>query len=158
MDDATGLYYEDFEPGQVHETGRRRLAEADLSGFAELSGDQNPLHSDDAYARARGFARRIAQGVLALAVVTGLVNQSGLTRGTLLAFLGLSWHFRMPVYAGDVIQARLRVRSKRLTRDPGRGLVVLDVVALNEAGAPVQDGEFTILVQCRATNATANDL
>jgi acyl dehydratase len=146
----TGLHFEDFAAGQSFETESRALTESDLADFARLSGDHNALHSDDDYARGFGFRGRIAQGVLALSAVTGLINQLGITRGTLLAFLGLNWSFRRPVYPGDTVRARIRVGSKRLASDSHRGVVVLEVAALNQEGEVVQDGEFTVLVRCRA--------
>ena len=147
----TGLHFEDFETGQSFETESRTLTELDLAEFARLSGDHNALHSDDDYARAFGFRGRIAQGVLALSAVTGLINQLGITRGTLLAFLGLSWNFRRPVYPGDSVRARIHVGSKRLASDARRGVVALEVAALNQEGEVVQEGELTMLVRCRTT-------
>jgi acyl dehydratase len=145
-----GLHYEDFEPGRTYETERRRIDAADVTAFAQLSGDHNPLHEDDAYAAAAGFGGRIAHGVLGLAVVTGLLNQRGLTRGTLLAFLGLSWSFRRPVRPGETLKARVRVVSARESKQRDRGVVVLGVEAVNEAGEVLQSGEFTLLVRRRS--------
>jgi acyl dehydratase len=121
-----------------------------MTAFAQLSGDHNPLHEDDAYAAAAGFGGRIAHGVLGLAVVTGLLNQRGLTRGTLLAFLGLSWSFRRPVRPGDTLMVRVRVVSARESKQRDRGVVVLGVEAVNETGEVVQSGEFTLLVRRRS--------
>jgi acyl dehydratase len=144
-----GLFFEDFQTGRTYETGGRTLREGDITAFAEVSGDHNPLHADDAYAAAAGFGGRIAHGVLGLAVATGLLNQRGLTRGTLLAFLGLTWQFRLPVRPGDTLGVRVRVASVRESRRPDRGIVVLAVEARNQTGAVVQSGEFTLLVRRR---------
>jgi acyl dehydratase len=145
----TGLFYEDFEVGRTRETAARTITDADIAAFADVSGDHNPLHEDDAYARAAGFEGRIAHGVLGLAVVTGLLNQAGLTRGTLLAFLGLTWSFRRPVRPGDTVRVRLGVGSTRASRRADRGIVVLSVEAVNQAEEVVQSGEFTLLVKRR---------
>lgn len=143
------LFLEDFEAGGEYITEARELTVADVLAFAEVSGDMNPLHLDDAYARRQGYRGRIAHGVLGLAVVTGLVNRSGLTRGTLLALLGVSWEFRRPVQPGDAVRARLRVLDSRRSRRSARGVVRLKAEALNQWDEVVQEGVFTLLVRSR---------
>ena len=82
-------------------TAGRLVTEADVRAFAELSGDRNPIHLDRAAARQAGFEGPIAHGALGLSVATGLANQLELTRGTLVALVGVSWRFRGPIYYGD---------------------------------------------------------
>jgi acyl dehydratase len=148
-----GLTYEELEPGRRFRTGTRLVTDADVAAFADLSGDRNPLHLDEAYARASVFGRRVAHGALGLAVATGLVNQSGLTRGTLVAFLGATWDFVAPLYPGTEVRVTLEVRSRRETSRPDRGLVVLAAELVEEAGAGagagacLQRGEFRMLVR-----------
>ncbi len=144
------LFFEDFQPGLELLTGPRELTQADVMAFAEVSGDMNPLHLDDAYARSRGYRGRIAHGVLGLAAVTGLIGELGLTRGTLLALLGIAWSFRHPVQPGDVLRARLKVLETRVSRGSCRGIVRLGVSALNQWDQPVQEGTLTLLVRTRA--------
>jgi acyl dehydratase len=144
------LWFEDFEVGAENVTGVRTLEDADIAAFAEVSGDRNPLHMDDEYARQGPFGRRIAHGLLGLAAASGLMSQSGLTADTLVAFLGLDWNFRRPLYPGDAVRVRMRVAQKRPTRDPARGLVRLELALLNQADEAVQEGTFTLLIRRRA--------
>lgn len=143
----SGLWFEEFQVGASWRTGARRLTRADVTAFSELSGDVNPLHLDDAYARAAGFDGRIAQGALGVAVVTGLVNQLRLTAGTLIALLGLSMRFERPLYPGTVVHVAVTAKSIRSARRADRGVIVLDVALQDDNAAIYQRGEMTLLVR-----------
>jgi acyl dehydratase len=144
-------YYEDFRVGAEYRTAERTIDDASIRAFAELSGDFNPLHLDDEYAASTVFQGRIAHGVLGLAAATGLVSETRLTRGTLVAFAGLEWDFRAPLRPGDRVTARLRVEEVRRTSRADRGLVRLAVHLLDQRGAIVQEGTWTFLVRRRET-------
>lgn len=146
-----GMYFEDFEDAGEFVTASRLVTEADVRAFAELSGDRNPIHQDRAAARLAGFEGPIAHGALGLAVATGLANQLALTRGTLIALVGLSWRFRGPIYYGDQVTLHLRVSAKRATGNPARGLVTLAAELRNQRGDVVQDGEFVELIARRTS-------
>jgi 3-hydroxybutyryl-CoA dehydratase len=143
------LWFEDFRSGDRYEGGARTLAPEDISAFADLSGDRNPLHLDDGAAHAAGFPRRIAHGVLGLALATGLLNQLGLTRGTLIALAGVSWEFRRPILVGDLLRLAVRVGKLRPSRAGDRGIVHLEVALLGGDGEPAQEGELKLLVRRR---------
>ena len=70
-------YLEDLAEGQKIETERRVVSAADIDAFCELSGDHNPLHTDDERARAAGFAGRIAHGLLVLSIGLSLGGTTG---------------------------------------------------------------------------------
>jgi len=143
------LFYEDLDPGRVLDAGARVLTAQDIERFAELSGDRNPLHTDEAYARGTLFGSRVAHGALGIAVVTGLVSAAGFTRESLIALTGIAWRFRAPVRAGDTVAAELRVAERR---DGGRadgGTVVFAVTVRNQRGEVVQEGELRELVRKR---------
>jgi acyl dehydratase len=154
-----GLYYEELEPGRTFQTESRRVTQADVEAFAAVSGDRNPLHVDDKYAMGSVFGRRVAHGVLGLAVATGLINELGLTRGTLVAFVGLSWDFVAPLVPDSKVVVELEVMSRRETSRADRGLVVM-MAALVAEGAVVQEGELRFLVKRREASyelRTTND-
>ena len=73
-----GMYLEDFEVGKVYESGGRTITEADIVNFAGVSGDFNPLHMDEEFAKTNLFGKRIAHGALGFIISTGLSNQTGL--------------------------------------------------------------------------------
>lgn len=143
-------FFEDFEDGAVFETRRRQVTDEAIRAFAEVSGDRNPLHLDEAFAAKSAFGERVAHGALGLSVATGLVNETHLTRGTLVAFAGLEWSFRNPIRIDDEIAVRIRVVGKRETSRPDRGLVKLGVTVVNQDDEVVQDGVWTMLVRKRS--------
>lgn len=143
-----GLFFEDFDVGRTYRTGTRVVTQADVEAFADVSGDRNPLHLDEAYAAGSVFGGRVAHGVLGLAVATGLLNQRGLTRGTLVALVGVSWDFVGPLHPGTEVRVELEVASCRETQRRDRGLVVLDAELVG-GGVTIQRGELRLLVKRR---------
>ena len=141
-----GMYYEEFEEGLTFTTAERTVTEGDVRAFAELSGDRNPIHLDPAAAVRAGFDQPVAHGALGLAVATGLANQLGLTRGTLVALVGVAWRFRAPIHYGDTVRLHLRVASRRATGNSARGVVTLAVELRNQRDEVAQEGEFVELV------------
>lgn len=148
-----GRYYEDLEVGEEFLTPGRTITEADVVTYAGFSGDYNPLHTDEEFARTTVFGRRILHGPAAFCIATGLVARLGLVDGTALAFLGMTWDLKAPVFIGDTIRVRERVLEKRLTRKPGRGIVTFEVEILNQRGESVQSGQWKLMLATRNADA-----
>ena len=148
-----GLYYEDFEVGVPHVTVRRTITEADVVTFAGLSGDYNPLHTDEEFGKTTPFGGRIAHGVLTLAVATGLTNQLAIYEGTTLALLELTVRFTGAVRFGDTVHVRLTPLEKKEHKKPDRGIVVFDLKIINQREETVLEGSWTCLQRRRAEPA-----
>lgn len=148
---GTGLYYEELQIGQEFISPRRTITEADIVLFTGLSGDVNPLHTDEVFAALETpFGTRIAQGLLTMSAATGLIARLGYSEGTVLAFLGIKdWRFLGAVKAGDTIHARITIVGKRETSRPERGIFVERLEIINQRGETVQEGELTMLVKRR---------
>lgn len=144
-----GLYFEEFEEGRTFDCGGREVGDAEIVAFAELSGDRNPLHLDDEYARGSSFGGRVAHGALGIALATGLMAQAGLTAGTLVALLGIDWRFVAPIRPGDRLRLSLRVAARRELPGRDRGVVKFVAELVNQAGTLVQSGEIVELIRCR---------
>ncbi len=84
-------------------TVSRTFTERDVNRFAEISGDYNPVHLDDRYARTQGFAGRICHGLLVGSILTEIGGQLGML-GT-----SMNFDFKGPVYFGDTIDCSLTV-------------------------------------------------
>jgi acyl dehydratase len=145
----TPLYFEDFEQDREYVTRSRTITEADVVAFAGLSGDFNPLHVDEEFAKTTIFGARIAHGLLGLSVASGLINQLGLGEGTVMAFLGLTWNFKGVIRIGDTITVRQLVADKRETSKKDRGILRMAITVLNQHGEVVQDGEHVLMVKRR---------
>src|ERR687884_1850660 len=117
-DTPSGRYFEEFPIGETLVSGRRAVTEADVAAFAGLSGDFNPLHTDEVFAQTTPFKGRIAHGLLVVAIFSGLVNQAGWFAGTSLALLELTTRFIGAVKFGDTVQVMLETVSARETSKP----------------------------------------
>lgn len=151
MTQRTGLYLEDFHEGQVFVTASRTVTDADIVLFTGLSGDFNPLHTDEEFAKTTPFGTRIAQGLLGTSIATGLNSQMGLLAGTALGFLGMDVKFQGAIKAGDTIHVRMTVTEVRLSSKPGRGVLVRRADVVNQRDEIVQTGNWAVLVKTRPT-------
>ena len=147
LEGTRGLYLEEFEIGKVYRTGGRTITEADVTNFAGLSGDYNPLHTDEVYAAQTPFGHRIAHGALGYTISTGLSTQSGLFNGTDIAFLGLSLSYPAPLCIGDTVHLEMTPLETRLTKKPGRGILKIEVKLVNQDGGTPMAGEWTIMMK-----------
>lgn len=151
------LFFDDLEVGMSFTTAARAVDEQMLGTFVELSGDRNPLHVDEEFARASGFERRLVHGALVFAVATGLRQQTGLFAGSMLAMLELrSWRFVAPVFLGDSITVATTIAQLRSTSSPSRGVVIQQVDVHNQSHTLVQSGELVSLFAVRAPAAAVN--
>ena len=149
-DTVRGMYWEDFEVGQVIETPRRTITSTDIVNFACLSGDFNGVHMDHEYCKTTPFGEPIAHAPLVYAIVGGLTYASGVNDGTLLALLGIDgWRMLDPVKHGDTIHMASTVVEKRETSKPDRGIVVVDRAILTHDGRKVQEMQATFMYKRR---------
>ncbi len=144
------LYFEDVRAGDIFESPTRTITETDLVDFAGLSGDFNPLHTDEEFAKTTEYGHRIAHGALVLSIVTGLRQRMGLFDRTIIRLLEIrSWRFLKPVFIGDTIQAVTVIKELRETSKSDRGLMIQGIKVINQHGEVVQEGEFVILLRRR---------
>jgi acyl dehydratase len=90
------------------------LTAAHVKTFAELTGDYNPLHFDEAFAAGTKFGRLVVQGGLTTGLLHALVAMDMPGPGTV--FLSQNWKFTAPVYIGDTITASAEVLSVHATK------------------------------------------
>ncbi len=139
--------FEEIEIGEEHETPAITVTDWHVMNFAAVSMDFFELHTNEEYARKTQFGRRVAHGLLGLAMADGLKHRSSFQIEAI-ASLHWSWEFSGPIYIGDTIRARLRVTDKRPSRSkPDRGVVTVDYEVLNQSSEIVQHGTNKVLVQ-----------
>ena len=127
---------EDLHIGQSAEYART-VTEADIQKFGEVSGDMNPLHFDEAYARGTIFRGRIAHGILTVSYLSTILGTKLPGAGSI--FLGASVRFKAPVRIGDTVTATVTVREVVV----GKRRCVLDSVCTVN-GKVVIEGESTM--------------
>jgi acyl dehydratase len=143
------LYYEDYHVGREFVTKSRTVTEADVVNFAALSWDTNALHTDAEFAKKTPFGERIAHGMLGIVIHSGLSQMLGIMEGTLLAFLGMTWSFELPIKIGDTVHVVQRVKEMRETSKADLGLITFEKEVVNQRGEIVQRGTTTFLVARR---------
>ena len=144
-----GRYLEDFEIGEQLVTARRTLTEADVVNFAGLSGDFNPLHTDEVFGQTTPFGGRIAHGLLVVAVFSGLVNQAGWFAESTIALLELTNRFVGMVKPGDTIHVCLETTDKKETSKPDRGILTQKVTVRNQRDQAVVEGQQVLMLRRR---------
>lgn len=141
-----GLHWEDFETGREFHSASRTITEADVVGFAGLSGDFNPLHTDQTFAEKTPIGARIAHGMLSMAVATGLANQMGIFEGTTVALMQQTIQYRGMVKFGDTIRIVMKVKERQEWKKPTAGVVLFEVPILNQRDEPVVTSEWKLLM------------
>lgn len=144
------LHLDDLTPGARAVSSRVTVTEAHIVWFAGLTGDFNPLHMDAEAAKANGFGRTIAHGMLTHSMSTGL--RSSIDDWAILAFLETRRRFVGPVFVGDTIRYEAEVLEVRPSASkPDRGIVRVGITVRNQRGDTVQEGEDVFSIGRRVT-------
>ncbi len=148
--EISGLYWEDFEPGDVfeHRPGRTVL-DVDNVYFSLLTMNVQPVHFDRAYAAHTEWKQLLVDSTFTLAVLTGMSVRT--VSAKVVANLG--WDkvkARHPVFAGDTLYADSTVLHKRESKSrPTQGIVTVATRGLNQDGVEVMSFERTMLIYRR---------
>ncbi len=146
------LHFEDLEVGDTFMSSGRTITEADVVGFAGLSGDYHALHTDETYAGSTPHGRRIAHGMLIVAVASGLVARLPVMRlleRTTIGLAGMACRFLRPTFIGDTIRVTMTVAEKLPGRKPDRGALLIRRSVLNQRDEVVVEGTWRIVVRAR---------
>ena len=122
---------------QVGQTARRSLTltSEHVETFARLTGDYNPLHFDEAFAKGTRFGGLVVQGGLTTGLLHALVAMDLPGPGSV--FLSQTWKFTAPVYIGDTITAQAEVVSVHASKP----VTQLKILVTRQTGEPVLEGE-----------------
>ena len=118
----------------------KRITEADIEVFAQVTGDRNPIHLDDAFASKSRFGKRIAHGMMTASLISAVIANKLPGEGSI--YLGQSLLFLAPVFPGDDVTARVTVKEVR----EDKPIVKLETVCVNQRDEVVVRGEATVLV------------
>ena len=101
--------YEDLELGQCASL-MRTVMETDVIDFAQVSGDNNPIHLSDDYAASTKFGQRIAHGMFTASLISAVIGTQMPGPGAV--YLSQTLRFLGPVKIGDVVTAMVEVAEK----------------------------------------------
>ncbi|MCP1335386.1 MaoC family dehydratase [Futiania mangrovi] len=131
-----GLYFEEFEPGQVFEHAlTRTITEADNMWFSCMTLNPQPLHIDAHFAAGEEFGKPLVNSLFTLGLLIGM-TVADTTLGTTVGNLGMTEvKFPNPVFHGDTLRVRTTVKSVRASKSrPHNGLVEFLHEGFNQDG------------------------
>ena len=115
------------------------ITEEMIRGFAQATGDSNPIHLDEEYAKGTIFKTRVAHGMLQAGILSGIMGTEFPGIGTI--YLSQSLKFTKPVFIGDAITFRMKVLDLTIERNRVR----LETVCTNQDGNVVLTGEAQVM-------------
>lgn len=152
MQEKHGYYIEDLSVGMTA-VFAKTVTDADITMFAGISGDTNPVHLDQSFAEKTMFAGRIAHGMLSASFISTVFGTRLPGPGCI--YLRQDLRFKAPVKVGDTVEARVTVKEIQAAKKR----VVFDTVC-TVRGTVVLEGEATLMVASRkdaAEGPEAND-
>nr|WP_321483775.1 MaoC family dehydratase [uncultured Cohaesibacter sp.] len=131
------IYYDDMKIGQK-ESLTHKVTESDISAFADLTGDHNPVHIDKAYGAASRFGSNIAHGIYTASLLSAIIGMRLPGPGSI--YVSQNLQFKAPVHVGDTVTVTATVKD---LQDKGRR-VTLDCTAEVD-GHIVMSGEGIVM-------------
>ena len=119
----------------------KTVTDADVIAFASVTGDNQPLHLDDAFAAKTRFKKQIAHGMLSAGFISAVLGTK-LAPNNVVVYLSQQMRFRLPVSIGDRITAEAEVTAI----DTEKRIVTVRTDCLNQNGDAVVKGEATVLL------------
>jgi 3-hydroxybutyryl-CoA dehydratase len=119
----------------------KTVSDSDLRPFAEVSGDNQPLHLDENFGQRTRFGKRIAHGMLSAGFISAVLGTRLYPSGIVI-YLSQTLQFRRPVAVGDSITAEAEV----LSADPEKNILTLRTDCTNQDGEVVTRGEATVML------------
>jgi 3-hydroxybutyryl-CoA dehydratase len=135
------LYFEDLAVG-LSETLVKAVSASDVVGFAQVTGDRNPIHLSEHFAARTQFKKRIAHGLYTASLISAVLG----TRlpGPGAVYISQTLNFHLPVKIGDTVEVTVTVKELIAEKRRARLACVCTV-----AGEVVLDGEALVKVPAR---------
>ena len=126
----------------------KTIEQADIHAFADVTGDHNPVHVDEEFAKTTRFGKRIVHGMLTASLISAVLANKLPGEGSV--YLGQTLQFVAPVFPGDEITARVTVKEIR----EDKPIMKLETVCVNQRDEVVIRGEATVLLPQKSTEST----
>jgi len=133
-----GKSYDELQIGE-HASFSKTITEADVYLFAGISGDFNPLHVNEEYARQTPFKTRIAHGALPHSLIAPVLGMKLPGMGTVL--VEITCRFKAPTFFGDTITATAEVKEKI----EDKRWVRMKLIWTNQRGEMIAEGETVVI-------------
>ncbi|MBM4452244.1 MAG: MaoC family dehydratase [Chloroflexi bacterium] len=133
-----GITLDQLNIGQTYES-KVTITEDMIKRFAEATGDYNPIHLNEDYAKGTIFKTRVAHGMLQAGIISGILGTRFPGVGTI--YLSQTMRFLKPVFIGDEVTSSLKVLE--LITEKNR--VRLETVCTNQRGETVLSGEALVM-------------
>ena len=140
----SGKTFPEFKVGDKLVSPSITVTESHIALFAGLSGDFNPLHTNEEFAQKMPFKGRIAHGMLTVSMESGFIGM--LLAGTAIAFLEAEYKFKAPVKINDTIHTELEVAETKPVQKYDGGIVKFNMQIKNQRGETVVEGYATVMV------------
>ncbi len=118
----------------------KTIEQTDIAAFADVTGDHNPVHVDEEFAKTTRFGRRIAHGMLTASLISSVLANKLPGEGSV--YLGQTLQFLAPVFPGDEVTARVTVKEIR----EDKPILKLETICSNQRGEIVIRGEATVRI------------
>ena len=138
MEFELGKKYEELEIGE-EASFSKTITETDVNLFAGISGDFNPIHLNEEYARQTPFKTRIAHGALPQSLIAPVLGMKLPGMGTVV--VEITCRFKAPTFFGDTITATARVTEKL----EDKRWVRMALAWTNQRGETVAEGETVVI-------------
>lgn len=129
----------EIKVGDKHST-ERLVTDELIRKFAEVSGDYNPIHLDEEFAKQTRFGQRIAHGMLSGAFISSILGYRMTERK--IVYLSQTLRFTSPVFIGDTVTATGTVTNIR----EDKPIVTVETVCTNQKGETVVTGEAVVMI------------
>ncbi|MBK7934346.1 MAG: MaoC family dehydratase [Acidobacteria bacterium] len=118
----------------------REVTDEVIRKFAEVSGDFNPIHLDDEFAKTTRFGKRIAHGMLSGAFISAVLGNE--FRERKIVYLSQTMKFVAPVFIGDIVTATGTITNIR----EDKNIVTLETICSNQNGEMLVKGEAAVMI------------
>ncbi|WJR80206.1 MaoC/PaaZ C-terminal domain-containing protein [Bradyrhizobium sp. NP1] len=144
------IFADDLRIGQTFSGEPRVIGDEQFADFARMTGDDHPIHYDDAYAKKTRYGKRLAHGLLVTSMTAlGATAMSHQIEDAMVAFVEHGMRFLKPVFVGDTVKSEFEVASIARKEGRDKALVRFNVRLVNGRGETVLEGFHVYLLALR---------
>lgn len=142
--DIKAANWDDFNVGDKAEHTKTILDE-DIQAFAKMSGDYNPIHMNDEYAKTTQFGQRIAHGMISASLISAVLGMH--LPGPGAVYMSQEVKFRKPVFIGDILTAKGEVVEKFTKKDGKLKFLKIQTNVYKQGDELVTEGFALVIIQ-----------